>query len=460
MHKVFLAFLIAAIGLFAAEGLEKDAWQVISQAISFHNEARTIALGMLGAIDDPRSRALVAKTLKELKEKDAGPIGAVAAGLTPTQCAFYLPDLAKAAQNPVVRAQPAVASILVAIGRAGTSEAAKILMEFGDRDTQMITGTAFGQLRVMGPVAIPALIRTVTNGKLAASRWTAVEILAYSKDDRALPALRAALHDADKNVRTAAAIGLSRFGIQDGMREIEAAWADSSSIYHVDALVYLASLGQPDALGKLRALVTSPDEVVRNTTVWAMAQSGSARLKEFAYGLGLDRQPVLRAMLVEKLLDPDDPHDASVLLETMASGDETSRLIAAKRLLGTKFSGRAEPIIAKALASNSQAVRQLAVTIASGQPGLQSALASQLNSSDPAVQVAALSAIAHLRLAHRFAEVAPYLESRVQSVSAAAARTLTALDPVATRRVFAEGLNSKSTYVQIQSAAMLLAIAR
>jgi len=455
IFKAGPAFLLAAAGLFAADALETKAWQTITDAIQAGGERKESALAMLGTIDNPTSRALIEATLKA---KDARAISDVASGLTPPQCVFYLADLARAAQDVGVGPRLDILPTLAAIGRAGTGEAAEILIDIGGRAEEPIRGVAYGQLRGMGVVALPALIWTVANGRSAESRQIALEILGYTKDARVLAALHAALHDADGKVRTAAAYGLARLGHQDGKQDIEAAAADPDNQYYLMALVYLAALGRPEALEKLKSLVASPEEAVRGRTVWVIAQSGSARLKQFAYGLGLDRQPALRSMLVEKLLDPNDPQDLRRLREAMANGDEGTRLIAAERLLGTSHSDAAEPVIAAALGSNSMTGRQLAVKIASGQPALRYALAAQLGSSDPEVQMAALVAITDLREASRFREVAPYLDSERRDVSAAAARSLAALDPGAAKRVLADGLDSKNEHARIHSAAMLLSI--
>jgi HEAT repeat protein len=311
----------------------------------------------------------------------------------------------------------------------------------------------------MGAVAEPFLIQMVTAGWSARSRETAAWTLLRMRARGALAAFHSALRDSDEGVRVAAAVGLAQFGNPEGRAQLEAAAGSPGNEYRITALVCLAALGVGHAHDDLKALITGPDEAVRARTVWQMVGSGDVRLKEFAYGLGLDRQPTLREMLAEKLLDPADPRDAAVLQDMITNGDEMSQLIAAQRLLGTKLTERAEAAVGRAIESGNQAVRALAVKIASGYPALRPELARHLSSPDPEVKISALSVIADLHEKERFGEAAPYLASVDRAVSAAAARTIAALDPNAAERVFEEGLTSKTSYVRIHSAAMLLAIA-
>lgn len=401
-HRAILAILLGASSLLAADTIEARAWDVLTQAIKARGEESTIARELLGAIDDAKSRALIDSTFKS---EVTWAIDDVAVGLAPAQCRHYLAELGKSALDP--RA-PHVLNILVAIARAGTSEAAQVLLDIGEQAGQPTAGVAFGLLgEKMGTVAEPLLIRTVTNGGSVRSRQTAAEILRRKKVPDALAAFRSALHDSEEKVRMAGALGLLQFGYQDGRPQIEAAAGDTGNEYHTEALVALATLGRSEAFDSLRALVTGPDEGVRARTVWAIAGSGNARLKEFAFRLGLDRQPIFRGMFAEKLLDPNDPQDRSVLQDMITTGDEMSQLIAVERLLGTKISARAEPIVARALVSGNEAVRQLAVQIASGHPALRPELAKRLASPDPNVQIPAFSAIADLHQQDRSGRLPP-----------------------------------------------------
>jgi len=450
---VLLATVTLGLPLWPGDTLQKEAWQIVTDAMRAGGEDAATALGMLPTIDDPTSRTLVGTALKG---KDGTAIASISAGLSPAQCRSYLADLGTAAQDPGVG--PKI-PILDAIARAGTGEAAEILSRIADGDVGPTAGVAFGLLERMGTLAEPLFLRTATNGKTAWARETALSVLRRMRDTSAVVAFRSALHDSNEGVRTAGALGLAQLGHQDGRQQLETAARDSGSGYQMDALVALAIMGRPGGLDRLRELVTSPDEALRGRAVWAIARSGNMSLKEFSYRLGLDRQPVFRSMLAEKLLDPNDPKDRSVLQEIITKGDDTSQVVAAQRLLQSGVSASAEAAIARALTSQSDEVRHLALKVAAVQPALRPALAEQLASADPAVQIAAMSAISDLRQRDRFIAVAPYVASKVRGVSAAAARTLALLDPTAAEQVFQEGLTSNSAHVRIHSAAMLLAVA-
>jgi HEAT repeat protein len=390
-----------------------------------------------------------------LKGKDAFAIGMVAAGLTRSQCEAYLSDLERVAHPPDAETSAVVLPILDAIARAGTEPAAKILSDVAESGNMPAAGVAFGSLGKMGPTSEPLLAKMVTDGRTTWSRETAAWTLLGMKGPLEASAFRAALRDADGQVQTAAAIGLARMGDSAGVPQLERA-ASGSGSDRTDALVSLAILGRPGAIETLRGLATSENEAVRGQTVWAMARSGSPAMKGLAYQLELDRQPVLRRMLADKLFDPSDRRDAAELQEMLANGDAVSKVIAAGRLLSTG-SDAAKQAVARALDSDDQNARSLALQIASGYPELRPELAKRLASADPLVQVAALSAIADLRKTDRLNDVAAYLTSGSPDVSAAAARTLVALDPNAAKPLLRAGLASKITYVRIHSAAMLIA---
>jgi HEAT repeat protein len=447
--------LAAAAGIAAAaDPQQTESWNILTQALHAGGPDQASAFGMLGAIGSAESRAVVEATLRG---DDIKAIGLLAAGLTPEQCAFYLPDLGKAAGAP--GGGPAALSILDAIARARSADAAGVLAGIADSAGVPTAGVAFGLLERMGDVAAPFLITAVTTGRSAWSRETAVSTLLRMRSAGEAAAFRSALHDTDDRVRTAASVALAWLGDPEGKPQLEAAAANPSSDYQTDAVVGLAILGQSGAFERLEGLVASPDEAVRGRTAWAIARSGSVNLKQFAYRMGFDRQPVFRNMLAERLLDPGDPRDVAVLQAMIADGDEMSQLVAARRLLGTNGSGPAEQVVAKSLGSGNEAVRALAIETASSRQELRPVVARWLSSPDPAVQVAALSAIADLHQGERFAEVALYLPSDVRPVSAAAARALVALDPGAAKAALEAGLTSPRSHVRIHSAAMLLALA-
>ncbi len=431
-----------------------ELWDVLKEAIRARGPDQAAALAMLGMIGDAESRALIEATLKG---KDGAAISFVAAGLTPIQCALYLNDLGRAAQESEQGGSGI--KVLDAIARAGTTGAAQILQNIADSERLPESGVAFGLLEKMGRDAQPSLVRLVTSGRSPLCRETAVWTLIRMNSVDAVAAFRSVLHDPDEKVQIAAAQGLAYLGDAEGKSKLEiaAANAASGSAGQIQSLVGLAVLGQTNALEKLRALAESPDEAIRGRVVWGVVWSGNMGIKDFVYRLGLDRVPVFRSMMAERLLDPRDPRDMAVLREMITAGDDMAKLAAAQRLLGTKLTTEAERTVANGIGSTSGPVRDLAVQIASAYEPLRPELAKALSSQDPTVQIAALAAIAGLHDKGRIHEVAPYLSSESSVVSAAAARTLHALDPDVARPILERGLTSTNSHVRIHSAAMLLA---
>jgi HEAT repeat protein len=409
---------------------------------------------MLGTIDDTASRALIVSILGG---KDAWAITDTLAGLNGQQCLSYLPDLTRAAQEPKIEYK---GGILSAIARAGTTAAAQVIAGIADNNESATAGMAFGALEGMGAIAEPALTGVVTNGRSAWARETAAYILRRMKDPSTVTAFRSALRDPDEKVRIAGALGLAQFGVAEGKRQLEAAASVTGNDDQVEeALVALATLGSSEAIERLKALVTSSDTAVRVHTVWAIARSQNASLKNFAYRLGLERQPILNTLIADELFDPNDPRDRSALHKMAEGSDEMAQLAAARVLLRAGSSSEAELIVGRALSSQDGPSRQQAITIAAAHAELRTELARHLSSPDPLVQAAALSAIAELGDRGRFAEVATYLESGDRGVSEAAAKALAALDPAAAKPVLEQGLDSQTSHARVHSAAMLLAIA-
>ncbi|HEX3743724.1 MAG TPA: HEAT repeat domain-containing protein [Bryobacteraceae bacterium] len=433
----------------ALDAAEPGAWRIVSDAAESSGPDRVVALRILGAIGSAESTALLEATLKG---NDYHAIGLAAAGLTRRQCGAYLGDLERAAHPPDGQAEPAV---LDGIARAGDDQAAKILIDVAESAALPASGIAFGLLGKMGRASEPLLAETVTSGRSSWSRETAAWTLLGMKDAQDVNAFRSALSDSDERVRIAAAIGLARLGDATGEAQLNAA-AGGNGDLRTDAIVSLAALGRPEAIATLRGLLAGGNEASRGQTVWAIARSGSASLKDLAYRLGVDRQPVLRGMLAERLFDPADKRDAAELQEMLTNGDAVSKVIAAGRLMSTGSNAAAQAL-ARALDSDNQGARGLALQLASGYPELRPEVAKRLASTDPAVQVAALSAIADLRRTDEFNDLAKYLTSRSPDVSASAARTLVALDPKAAKPVLRAGQTSKINYVRIYSAAMLIA---
>ncbi len=288
----FAAILVLSLRLTAADAVDIKARQILTNT--------TKPVQSQYGINDSQSQALRGTILKS---NDSVQINDLASALSAPECRLYLPNLVDAAQNPQI--QPEIA-VLNGIARAGTSDAATALAGLADSGEQPTGGAALGLLEKMGSVAGQSLSSLARNSRMPSTRETAVWTLSRLHISGSAGVFRSALKDSDENVRIAGAIALARSGQRDGMKELESAAKNQDSI-GIEALATLAALGRDAALEELKALLADGSETTRGQAVWAIARSGSAKLKEFAHQLHLDRQPAHRNMLAGRLLDPGTP---------------------------------------------------------------------------------------------------------------------------------------------------------
>lgn len=448
--------ILAILLLLASEaipaGIDTEAWRVLRAAMNTGGVAAEAAFAVLGTIDDAESRRLIESLLKS--ESDWA--GAAARGLDATECVLYLPLLKGLALSPTFKGKPWVLS---AIAKAGTPGAAEVLREVADAGVQPETGLAFGLLESMGATAAGrALIDEAATGSEPRQRETAIYVLGGMQLPGVISAFRAALSDRDQRVRLAAALGLGRRGALDGRAEIETAAQSLNENDRIEAIVTLVKLGLPGWAERLKALVSAPNQAVAARTVWAIAGTGGSRLREFSYAQGLPARPAFRPLLAEKLLDPSDPRDLALLTEMLSDNDEATRLIAAGRLLKTRFSEKARAVIAQGLASGSDATRALALDEASNSAALQGTLAQLTGSGDPFVREAAIAAVGSSGQRDKFALLEAALRDPVPAVSLAAAKALASLDAASARPLLIRGLASDVAHVRMNCAALLLRI--
>jgi HEAT repeat protein len=409
------------------------------------------ALELLGSVDDERGRNLLGSLLKGA---NGAAISAVAKGLTAPQCAQYLPDLRKAALDPAV--EPKI-EIVAALGRAGTPEAAQALADVADQSSDLLAGIAFGSLERLGIVAEPVLERQLATSQSAKTRETAAHVLRRIGATGAGGAYRNALSDNDSKVRFAAALGLAQLGFPDGAPALELAAKGNNVDYQVEAITALAMLGRSGAVERLKTLARSPSETTRGKTVWAIARSGSPKLRDIAYDLKLEENPRFKTMLVEKLMDPNNARDLRVLRSAVSDENEMLALTAARRLIGTSSEDVAASAVSRGLRSKSEHVRLFALNVASESTAMSNDLATRISDSDPVVRAAAISAVATRHQTERFSEIQPNLTSTSPDVSLSAARALFSLDRNRARRLFESNLDSNVDHVRLYSAALLLA---
>lgn len=453
-HLITVVLLSSIAALAAVDDLDStDYWNILTSAISSPGPNADGVRELLGTIDDQKARDLLKAILSGT---DGGAIEYAARGLSPDQCRQYLPQLKKVALDSTIEPKT---GLLAAIARAGTLQAAQILGDVADQGSQPAAGVAFGLLKQMGSIAQPVLQREAEAGT-PWERETAAAILRGASTPEAQAAFEADLHNSDKNVRIAGALGLARMGISDGKAVLETAARENNPDYQIDALVALAGLNEPEAIQRVIHLLNYSNETMRARIVWAIARYRMPSLKALAYRLQMENKPAFRSMLAEKMLDPSDPQDLAALKKMLADCRQMDGLIAAETLDKAGLSELSKDAISCGLSSANEQVKQFAAALASQDPKLWPIVASKATDSDQAVQIAALTAIGKLGQKEKFNEVARYLESNDRNVSLAAAKALASLNPIEAQQVFQRALTSKIAYVRIYSAAMLLMLER
>lgn len=362
--KPHLKFVISAVLLWtcstpatALDDSKEDAWRVLHTAIESRGPNADEVYRLLGTINDAEARKLLNATLK------AGGWAAYvsAQGLSPDQCRTYLSLLKPLALDPSVGGKQFV---LGAIAKLSSAEAADILQEIADKDEEPASGMAFGLLESLGQAATVALARESHIDRTAPKRETAVYTLTRIAHRDQLPTLRAAIRDSDPGVRFAAALGLVQVGSPEGESELELALANGSADNRREAAVALAALGSEGAVARLKSLLSTSDQAEKARIVWTIARIGGARLKTFVYESRLQKQPEFASMIAEKLLDTRDPRDLLTLSELLGSPDESARIVAAERLLNTRFSAQAQAVITTEINSQAESARRLALDVA------------------------------------------------------------------------------------------------
>ncbi|MBV9768976.1 MAG: HEAT repeat domain-containing protein [Bryobacterales bacterium] len=452
--SVVLIWAVLAPGRMHAETSRSDFyWSILDSAVESGGPDASRVFALLGTIDDERARDLLRRTLGA----GSSAIGDAASGLTPDECRLYLKDLRLAALNPALSSKLAVLS---AIARAGTASAAEALLEIADAGSQPAAGVALGFLEQFGSLAEPELKKEAVSGSTPWGRETAAAILDRERAHGAVSVFETDLHDENRNVRIAGALGLAHEGLTEGKAVLESAAKDKDSSYEWDALVGLADLGEADAFREIASVISDTDESTRGRLVWAMARCGNNGVKALAYRLNLPAKPEFLSMMAQRMLQPTDPQDLNTLKGALARCNDPVAMIAAEKLLHTRFREAAQNAVLCGISSTDPQARGLAVDLASRDSTLWPSLASKVNDSDLAVQVAALTAIEHLDQKERFNDVERCIESGNWQVAVGAAKVLAALDPSEARIVYERELHSGRDSIKILSAAMLLKLSR
>jgi HEAT repeat protein len=240
-----------------------------------------------------------------------------------------------------------------------------------------VAGTASGALTLLGDEAVPALIGALQNDPNPRVRSAAAGILEEERASAAIPALIAALKDADRGVRMASAFKFYFLGppAKVGISALIGALKDQDSGVRLGAAASLAELGHnfgPEVKTAVPALVSvlqDPDELVRGTAFAALASIGPEAESAIPALSGKlrDQEPWVRsdAAAVLASIGPEARAAVPALISALRDPDEDVRARAAFALwaieLETREIGRgtklAIPVLIAALKSQRAEVR-------------------------------------------------------------------------------------------------------
>jgi len=290
---------------------------------------RIAAINSLGALEDPRAIAALAKALRE--DSDARVREAAAWALGEIDDSRAVPHLVEAlkteraskVREKIVRSlgeidDPAavngIAAVMkdssVAVRRAAVWALGELedpsalnallgMVRDDDAEVRKHTAEALGQLESTS--AIDALT-LLTRDADAEVRESAVSALGQLEDMRTLGALVAALKDADPEVRSQAADAIHSIeDIKSAPRALIDALADSNREVRKSAAHSLGSIGDEAAVPGLKRLTSDPDAEVRRAAAESLSDIGGAEAITALMALLKDQDPEIRRIAAEAL---------------------------------------------------------------------------------------------------------------------------------------------------------------
>ncbi len=184
----------------------------------------------------------------------------------------------EAASAPDSGARAAAADAVAAWGRSAPLEPALHLTQDGEPAVRAAAVRALGLAGNQSPqIVVPALTQSLADPDPEVRR-TAVNAIAWCRDDSSRPALRARLKDPAGTVRGAALRALGKLGDPDVEAQAVAMLGDPEPAVRVETIRFLRLHGSLDCLAALLQ-ATADDTPVANTTVGALAQEAGRSIE-------------------------------------------------------------------------------------------------------------------------------------------------------------------------------------
>lgn len=187
----------------------------------------------------------------------------------------------------------------------------------------------------IGKPAVPELAEA-TKHETPRVRYWSIAALAGIGDDRALPAIKAALKDPDGLVRAVAVWHSARWFDRKDVREsVLALLGDKDKFVRGWVVRLIAHKKHKDALPRVLAMLRDRDERVRYDALHAaVSLQGPDAVDTLKKTLDSDRSALVRECAVRctTIIEPRTPRTAEVLIAALADQDEEVRGLAAKLL--------------------------------------------------------------------------------------------------------------------------------
>lgn len=136
------------------------------------------------------------------------------------------------------------------------------------------------KILVLGPGAVPALLRAAKNEKAPRIRKWSLQALGAMGDKRVTAVLVEALKDDRMTVRLHALRGLGRLKMKKAATAIVKLLEDSSGGIRVNALYSLIEIGEPKVAPMIQKLLSDPQWYVRQTACVACGKFKVIRSKK------------------------------------------------------------------------------------------------------------------------------------------------------------------------------------
>ena len=301
--------------------------------------------------------------------------------------------------------------LLVLCGPAGCSQSTsrpqppKVSLSAAEAVVQQTAQDSRSAVRADTVQAVENLHRPLAEQIVAAAlhdasrpvRFAAAMVAGRRRMKSLEPQLKSLLHDPDPSVRIAAVYALARLGDSSHMNMLPMMLTSSNPVIRANAAMVLGRLGDASAIGLLRTLSDDPNHSVKLVVTSALARLGYKRAIKSLIAMDLSGDTADHLFALSTCRSLDNPLAVNVLLAGLHDPMAEAQLIAA-RGLGQRGSVAGIKIALTEAASTDPGLRALAA-LALGSipsPASEPALRTLLQDKNIRVRVAAAAGLINL----------------------------------------------------------------